>query len=81
MKGVFIGVDTFASEEESLNKMIKALDEGNRISVGIGCLGHGTNNAYQEHYKRELEKHYGDKLITIFNEGVCSYSYDYELKK
>ena len=66
--------------ENSFNESIKLLDQGKTIWIGIDCLGHGHNNACQEHYKRELEQHYGDKL-KYSCKGCYSYSYTYWLEK
>lgn len=64
---------------EDLNNMIKLLDERKTIEVGISCIGHTRNNMEQEHYKKALEEHYGDKLEVMLNEGGYSYSYKYRL--
>ena len=67
-------------QEKYLNKMIELLDAGKRIKVGIDCIGHTRNNMEQENYREALEKHYGNKLEVIYNDGWCSYGYDYQLK-
>lgn len=67
--------------EEDLNKMIELLEQGETIRVGIDCIGHTRNNMEQENYKRALIERYGDRLEVIYNDGVCSYSYEYSLKK
>ena len=67
--------------QKSLNEMCSLLDAGKRIQVGINCIGHGLNNALQEDYRKLIEEKYGDRLKVTLSEGVCSYSYFYELIK
>ena len=67
--------------KNSFNEMCGFLRRGERIGVVISCIGHTRNNMVQEDYRRELEEEFGNELITTFHEGVCSYSYMYELKK
>ena len=67
--------------EEDLGSMISMLNAGETIHVGIDCIGHTRNNMTQEEYKEALEKHYGDRLQSEIDEGVCSYSYYYKLKE
>lgn len=65
--------------ERCLNKMIQLLDNGEKIRVGIDCIGHTRNNMVQEQYKKALEEHYGNKLNVKCDSGICSYSYTYWL--
>ena len=67
--------------ERDFNKMIELLEQGKQIHIGIDCIGHTKNNMEQEIYKRNLIEHYGDKLEVIYNDGWCSYSYEYKLKE
>lgn len=67
--------------KNSFNEMCGFLRRGERIEVVISCIGHTRNNMVQEDYRRALEEEFGDELITTYHEGVCSYSYMYELKK
>lgn len=57
------------------------LEKGYIVSPYIDCIGHSRNNRSQESYKQALENKYGERLETIFHEGVCSYSYSYKLKE
>ena len=75
---VFVSGSNYFNKD-SLNKMISLLNEGKVINVGIDCIGHTRNNMEQEAYKKALEEYYGNKLITIYNSGICSYSYSYKL--
>ena len=68
-------------QEKYLQEMIELLDKGNKIHVGIACIGHTRNNMEQDNYRRALLEHYGDMLIITMHEGAYSYSYDYELRK
>ena len=81
MKYKFVCTDRFISVDENLKNLIDALETGVVVKVGTDSLGHGDNNATQEHYKRLLEEHYGDNLEVVNCSGVYSYSYDYRLKK
>lgn len=69
--------------EEDLNKMIELLEQGETIRVGIDCIGHTRNNMEQEAYKEALIRNFaGEKELEIkLLEGVCSYSYEYKLRK
>ena len=67
-------------QEKHLNEMIKLLDKGESIHVGIECIGHTRNNTEQENYKRALIEHYGNKLEIKQSSGVYSYYYEYKLK-
>lgn len=58
----------------------KELDNGHRVEVSVDCIGHTRNNMTQEAYRQALIDYYGDKLEVQYNDGVCSYSYTYELK-
>ena len=64
--------------KDSLKTAIDLLNNGKTIWIGIDCIGHGHNNACQEEYKRELEKHFGSKLQYKCT-GSCSYIYTYWL--
>jgi len=75
----FVCSDRFISQEENLQKMINVLDNKKSLRVGTDSLGHSENNAIQEHYKRLLIKHYGNRLEITKNNGAYSYSYNYKL--
>ena len=77
----FVYLDRFLGEKVNFENMVKALETGLDVRVGTDALGHGDNNAIQEHYKRLLEEFYGDKLKVVKDSGVYSYSYTYKLKK
>lgn len=79
MESIYVSGSNYFNEND-LNKMISLLDEGKAIHVGIACIGHTRNNSEQEAYKKALQEHYGDRLEVKWNEGVCSYSYEYKLK-
>ena len=79
MKKAYVCNDRF-NPQDSLNQMIKKLDEGKTLLVGTDSLGHGDNNAWQESIKRKLEEHYGSNLKVVSKTGIYSYSYTYKLK-
>lgn len=68
--------------EDDLDNMIKLLEDGKRIRVGIECIGHTRNNMEQENYREALVRNFaGERDIDVkLIEGVCSYSYEYYLK-
>ena len=78
-QSVYVSGSNYFNNDD-LNKMIKLLDEGKTITVGISCIGHTRNNMEQENYKNALMEHYGDKLEVMLQDGLCSYSYAYKLK-
>ena len=45
--------------KDDLEKMIKQLDNGNKIQVGIDCIGNTRNNMEQDNYREALENYYG----------------------
>lgn len=65
--------------ENSFNNIVKELEDGNRIEVGIECIGHTCNNIEQEKYKEQLMKRFGDKLKVETRSGNYRYSYIYSL--
>ena len=67
--------------QNSLDQMKELLEKGKAIQVGIACIGHTRNNSEQEAYKEALTNLYGDRLEVKYNDGVCSYSYSYQLKE
>lgn len=67
--------------EADLQEMIKELDNGKIVEVGIDCIGHTRNNMEQDNYKEALRKHYGIRLVYQCTIGVCTYSYSYWLKE
>lgn len=67
--------------ESRLNNVIEALERGCEVRIYIDCIGHARNNYEQENYRRALVNKYGRKLNIKLHEGVCSYSYEYLLKK
>ena len=66
--------------EKDFNKMVELLDSGNKIQVGISCIGHTRNNMEQENYKKAFEEHYGNRLEVSLDALVNTYSYTYYLK-
>lgn len=66
--------------EEDLNEMIRQLNNGNAIQVGIECIGHTRNNTEQDNYREALEKHFGKRLVLECVIGNCYY-YSYWLKE
>ena len=65
--------------EKYFVKVCEALEQGERVSIGIDCIGHTRNNMAQDEYKRNLLNKYGERLSVKLREGVCSYSYEYAL--
>ena len=55
------------------------LEQGEKVSVYIDCIGHTRNNMGQTYYRRALTEKYGDRLIVTTHEGAYCYSYDYKL--
>lgn len=67
--------------KDKLELLKKELENGQRVDVSVACIGHTRNNMTQEAYRQALVDYYGDKLEVQYNDGVCSYSYTYELKE
>lgn len=65
--------------EISLNEICEALESGEKVQVGIDCIGHTRNNNEQEAYKESLLKKYGERLVCSCVQGAYSYSYIYQL--
>lgn len=69
-------------DKPTLKEVIKELEKGQRIEIGVDCIGHTRNNMVQEEFKEALIDYYKDRikmLVVEYNPGVCSYSYIYEL--
>lgn len=65
--------------QEYFEEVCTELEKGERVHVYIDCIGHTRNNMSQDAYRDALIKHFGDRLNIEFEEGVCSYSYTYNL--
>lgn len=69
-------------DKPTLKEVIKELEKGQRIEIGVDCIGHTRNNMVQEAFREALVDYYKDRskmLVTEYNEGAYSYSYTYEL--
>lgn len=65
--------------QKYFDEVCEELEKGEKVNVGICCIGHTLNNMTQDKYKEELVKKYGSRLNVKCNEGWCSYSYTYNL--
>ena len=65
----------------SVEEAKKLLEKGKAVSITSGCIGHGQHCAEQESYKKALQEYYGDRLEHETRQGVCRYSYIFNLKK
>lgn len=60
-------------DKSRLRDMIKLLDMGYAIRVGINCIGRTRNIIESENYKEALISHYGLKLRFEMFYGCYSY--------
>ena len=67
-------------DKATLKEVIEQLEEGQKIEIGVSCIGHTRNNMVQEAFREALVDYYKDRskmLVTEYNEGAYSYSYTY----
>lgn len=61
-------------DKSRLQKIIKLLDMGYIVQIGISCIGHTRNVLESENYKEALLLHYGKKLKYDLYYGCYNYS-------